>query len=75
MTLTTYTLSPTESLALCKSDKINNDLFLAVEIYNILVTLHVADIFGAFIVICVKGKYDLLEGFNKLDNLIKVSIF
>ena len=37
--------------------------------------LHFGDLFGAFIVIVVKNRQDVLTGFNKLDSLIKVSIF
>ena len=43
--------------------------------FNLFVYLHFGDIFACFVIIYIKGKYDLLEGFNKLDNLIKVSIF
>lgn len=37
--------------------------------------MHVFDLVSAFIVLYVKRKDDILVGFNKLADLIKVSIF
>ena len=53
----------------------NTDSNPYILFYEIFIQLHGGDIFAAFVVVCIKGKYDLLEGFNKLDNLIKVSLF
>ena len=41
----------------------------------VFLNLHFADIFSAIIVVFIKNRTDLLAGFNKLDNLLKVSIF
>ena len=43
--------------------------------YYIIVELHCFDILNAYIVLYVKNKEDVLAGFSKLDDLLKVSVF
>ena len=37
--------------------------------------MHFIDMYNAYIVLYLKSTSDLLSGFNKLDSLLKVSVF
>lgn len=44
-------------------------------LYICVFDLHIFDIFSAFIVLYIKRKDDVLEGYSRLQYLIKVSMF
>lgn len=72
--LTGYGLNAQQFQEFCQSDK------TPIQIFNdfcflLLTQLHIFDVFNAYIVVFVKNQEDILAGYNKLDSLMKVSIF
>ena len=73
-----FSTNPKLELAHCLSEKTyEHTILLSMfhTFYVFYILLHFGDIFAAFVVIFIKNKQDILTGFNKLDGLIKVSIF
>jgi hypothetical protein len=69
-----YKMSASDFKVLCESNRpfleeLNDFLFLY------LTQLHLFDAFNSFIVVFIKNKDDVLDGFNKLSELMKVSLF
>lgn len=62
---------------LCTINKYcHNNTIISTSIeFILLFDLHLADFFTAFIILFVKRREDLLLSFNRLGDLVKISMF